>query len=248
MSSVSATFAAIIAAGGSGTRFSSANQEAEKPKQFLQLRGLPLYAWSLIKLAKHKCISQVVIAAPKNLLDTIQTESSELSKKFNLTAKITAIAGGKTRQESVFKSMKYLESGANPPDYVLIHDAARPFLNEETIDVMIAGVIKYGACTVGGEVSDTIKRVSDGKIIETIPREELAAVQTPQGGEFKNLMQAHQEAALAGFASTDDAALFEWAGIDVYVVDGPQYNLKVTKPLDLVLAESLADYLLKDHL
>ena len=97
-------------------------------------------------------------------------------------------------------------------------------------------------------MSDTIKRVDGKRIIETIPRRDLVAVQTPQAGKFSQLLQAHVAAAESGFNTTDDAALLEWSGHNVYVVDGPLHNLKITQPLDLILAEALVDYLSEDFL
>jgi 2-C-methyl-D-erythritol 4-phosphate cytidylyltransferase len=242
------TFAAIIPAGGSGSRFGSENKESGKAKQFLTLRGLPLYAWSLLAFGRHERVSRIVLVTPSQVVPSIQEEISALANEHGLNKLIDVVPGGATRQASVYNGLKSLAGSANPPDYAIIHDAARPFLNLQLIDRVIEKVIEYGACTVGHPVSDTIKRVQSGTITETIPRDDLVAVQTPQAGRFSDLLAAHEKAAAENFATTDDAALLEWAGHKVTIVDGPPNNMKVTQPLDLILAEALGDYLLSDRL
>lgn len=245
MPSQSRTFAALIAAAGSGSRFADSNSGIPArvlPKQFLTLKGLPLYAWSLIAFGKHESISEIVILAPANLLESVTQESEQIFKTQGLRIKAKVIAGGKTRQESILRGLRHLAESGKPPDYVMTHDAARPFINKDTIDVIIETVTSRGACTVGGAVSDTIKRVAENrKILETIPRDELFAVQTPQASEFSQLLAAHEKACASGFSTTDDTAILEWCGHEVFVVDGPKYNMKVTQPLDLLLAEALSD-------
>lgn len=242
------TFAALIAAAGSGTRFAGADGE-RKPKQFLTLKGLPLYAWSLIEFGKHESISEIVIMTPAHLLASVAEESSEIAEKQKLRIKPKVIAGGASRQESVLLGLRFLKDSGKQTDYIMTHDAARPFLNKSTIDVIIDAVTIHGACTVGGAVSDTIKRVDSAKkIIQTIPRDELFAVQTPQAADFSNLLSAHEKALSAGFSSTDDTALLEWCGHEVFIVDGPKYNIKVTQPFDLILAEALAEHIAKGSL
>jgi len=238
--------AVVIAAGGSGARFSSSEQQA--PKQFLNLHGRPLYVWSLLTCIKHELVNRIVIVTPSAMLESLRVELAQLIEEQSLSKEIEVTAGGASRQASVFAGLKLLGSSGVKPDYVLIHDAARPFLDFATLDRVIDAVIKYGACTVGRPVTDTIKRVKESAVVETLPRQDLIAVQTPQAGRLYDLLQAHEAALSAGFASTDDASLLEWAGKKVFVVDGPVNNLKVTDPLDLILAEALSGYLLGDRL
>lgn len=252
-------FAAVLAAGGSGQRFYGENtpesirdaKQEHSPKQFLPLKGLPLYAWSLRVLCKAS-LARIVLVVPADMQPILELEIRQAKyqylKDLGTNTEITVVAGGKTRQASVFNALKHLAGTAAKPRFVLVHDAARPFLDNDTVLRVMKATITHGACTVGGAVSDTIKRVSQGRILETLPRESLVAVQTPQAASFDDLYRAHEEAALAQYLSTDDAALLEWAGKEVHVVDGPKYNIKITQPLDLILAESLSDYLLKDCL
>lgn len=248
-------FAAVIAAGGSGSRFSAGAASASfkshtsaKSKQFLELHGRPLYWWSVLAMSKHPLICRIILVAPSAVLDDISQEAKSLSANYGLRQSLEFTVGGDSRQESVFRALQHLDADGAEPDFVLIHDAARPFLDFETVDRVIKHAIEYDACTVGAPVSDTIKRVDGDKVLETIPRDQLVAVQTPQAGRFRELLAAHQEARRSGFNTTDDAALLEWAGKDVRVVPGPACNLKVTQALDLILAQALGDFLLKDPL
>ncbi|MBX9567604.1 MAG: 2-C-methyl-D-erythritol 4-phosphate cytidylyltransferase [Candidatus Obscuribacterales bacterium] len=242
-------FAAVLAAGGSGSRFSSGStNEPGKAKQFLELHGRPLYWWSLFNISKHHLVRRIILVAPSAVLELLSDEAKSLCEKFELRQQLELVAGGETRQESVFKALSHIKDVGEHPDFVLIHDAARPFLDFETVERVIKHAIEYDACTVGAPVSDTVKRVVGDKVLETIPREQLVAVQTPQAGRFGNLLSAHIEARQLGFNTTDDAALLEWAGHEVRVVPGPAYNLKITQPLDLVVSQALGDYLLKDPL
>lgn len=241
-------FAAVIAAGGSGSRFSSGNQSQGKSKQFIELHGRPLYWWSLFCISKHHLVRRIIFVAPSAVLQEIEEEAKSLCHEFQIRQNLEFVTGGETRQESVFNALSHINDVGEHPDFVLIHDAARPFLNFETVERVIRHAIEYDACSVGAPVSDTIKRVDGDKVLETIPRDQLVAVQTPQAGRFGNLLSAHREARLLEFNTTDDAALLEWAGHEVRVVAGPAYNLKITQPLDLVISQALGDYLLKDPL
>ncbi len=140
--------------------------------------------------------------------------------------------------------MQSLEQDRVAPDLVLIHDGARPLVTDELINSVIDAVIEHGACTPGAEVTDTIKRVVQGKIVETLDRTELSAVQTPQAGRFLDLANAHRKAVAEGWNATDDASMLERDGHFVAIVPWSPYNLKVTQPLDLVLCEALASKLL----
>lgn len=246
-SSSTPAIAAVIAAGGSGSRF-AAGAFGAKSKQFLELRGHPLYWWSVLAMSKHPLMRRIILVAPSAVLDDVSEEAKGLCSEYALRPTLEFAVGGRSRQESVFNALQQLDSKGQAPDFVLIHDAARPFLDLETVDRVIKHAIEYDACTVGSPVSDTIKRVDGDKVLETIPRDQLVAVQTPQASGFRDLLSAHLQASRSGFNTTDDAALLEWAGKDVRVVPGPACNLKVTQPLDLILAQALGDFLLKDPL
>ena len=130
---------------------------------------------------------------------------------------------------------------AAPEDIVLVHDAVRPFVEEETIVGVIEGVKKYDAAIAGVPAVDTVKQVertADGAVVlATVPRERMVLAQTPQGFRFGMLKKAFDEARADGFLGTDEAALIERAGGTVHVVMGSPRNLKITSPGDLELAE-----------
>lgn len=242
-SAKSPRIAAVLAAGGSGSRFATGGGKIAK--QFVELRGYPIYVWSLVALASHKLITDVVVVAPVSALPSINVQINALRENRDL-CRTHVTTGGATRQESVFLGLQYLRN--DPPDYVLVHDAARPFLDQATIDRVIEGVIKYGACTAGVPASDTIKKIKDGLIEETLDRSEMLMTQTPQAAAFEFLFSGHEDCAKKGIATTDDAAILERVGHRVSVVAGNPYNMKLTEPLDLLICEALADSLLTDRL
>lgn len=213
--------------------------EKSSPKQFRELAGRPIYQWSLKALADHEAVRLVVVATLPDSISTIQAEVEAMG----LDNRATVIAGGSTRQQSVWLGLKALSQLQPPPEYVLVHDAARPFLTKEILDATIAAVRDAGACTTCVPASDTVKRIENGRIAETLDRKSLVLVQTPQAARFDWLFDAHQKAILEQRATTDDAALLEAAGHPVAVLSGSRFNLKITEPEDLILAEAIAKVL-----
>ncbi len=206
--------AALIPAAGSGTRL------GQGPKAFVQVAGRSLLERSVAALAEH--VHEVLVALPTGM---------ELPPG----VQARAIVGGRTRQESVLRLLE--ASGA---DLVLIHDAARPFLNADTVQAVLAAVQESGAATVAQPVADTLVR-ADGRLWqERVERAGLWAVQTPQAGRRDWLLSAHQRAEAEGYSATDDAGLLHWAGHEVTLVPGEASLFKVTTPGDLLLAGALA--------
>lgn len=205
--------------------------------------GKPLFYWPLAMLSSHPRINRIVVASLPDMMDKVEDCVSQIVS----SGKISVIGGGATRQESVFNALKALSrmNSVNSADPVLVHDAARPFLTSAIIDETIHGVEQYGACTTAIPAADTIKRVKQNVVEETLDRSCLVVVQTPQAAKFQWLYSAHEQAAAQGLATTDDAALLEAAGHQVMVVPGSAYNLKVTHKEDLVLAEALAQMLFR---
>jgi 2-C-methyl-D-erythritol 4-phosphate cytidylyltransferase len=218
---------------------------AGAPKQFIELQTIPIYVWSLSTLLNHPAISRAVIAAPPAMVATV---GRQLGKYVPLLhgKRVDLIPGGDTRQKSVYLGLQKLR--ATPVDYVLVHDAARPFLTPDLVDRVITGVIKYGACTTGIPCSDTIKRISGEQVLETVSRDDLALVQTPQAARYDWLLAAHEKCEREGHATTDDAAVLEFAGHRIGIVRGASSNIKITEPGDLVLAKALASIVLADRL
>jgi 2-C-methyl-D-erythritol 4-phosphate cytidylyltransferase/2-C-methyl-D-erythritol 2,4-cyclodiphosphate synthase len=148
------------------------------------------------------------------------------------------VLGGATRQASVRAGLEAL--GARPPDVVLIHDAARPFCSSALVSRAIAACAETGAAVPALEMTDTIKRLDEkGRVAGTVDRATLRAVQTPQAFAFPALLEAHRRAAKEGREDfTDDAALAEWAGLEVAVFEGESGNVKLTTDEDFARAEA----------
>jgi 2-C-methyl-D-erythritol 4-phosphate cytidylyltransferase len=228
-------FAAVVAAAGTGTRLPLSNDV--KAKQFYNLGGLPIYLWSLSRLALHKQIEKIALVLAPDFRSLVEQDLASLPPEL-FGDKVFLIDGGATRQDSVRKSLEALENFN--PEYVLVHDAARPFLTDEMIDQSIAQVTEYGACSLAVPVSDTVKKGSADIFGETIDRTGLFLIQTPQSALFRWLLDAHREASGKNLSTTDDAGILQAAGHQVYIVQGSAHNLKLTKPDDLALCQALA--------
>jgi 2-C-methyl-D-erythritol 4-phosphate cytidylyltransferase / 2-C-methyl-D-erythritol 2,4-cyclodiphosphate synthase len=214
---------ALIVAAGRGSRFGGA-----VPKQYLPLGGASVLRHAVAALAEHPRISDVLV--------TIRPEDRGLFDRAVAGVRVMPpVAGGQTRQDSVRLGLESLAS--HHPQWVLIHDGARPFPDTALVDRIIDGLDQASAAIPCLPVPDTIKRVEDGQIRATIDRSALWRAQTPQGFHFDAILAAHRAA--VGLDLTDDAAVAEAAGLIPLVVDGNEDNLKVTTPEDLAVAERL---------
>lgn len=220
------SFGVIIAAGGSGTRFGS-----DVPKQFVDALGVPVIAHTISRFEACKHISEIVIVTHKDYL----VFCSDVIKKFKFTKVTSIIEGGATRQKSVFKGIKAIDT-----DYVLIHDAARPLVSEDVIERCCEELTVYGSCAAGVRTTDTIKISEDGEFItSTLDRTKLWQIQTPQCFEREFILKCHKNAAFEGFEATDDCMLAEHYGAKIKLVESEYTNLKITNYKDLDIAEVL---------
>ena len=138
------------------------------------------------------------------------------------------VEGGKERQDSVYEGLKHVTS-----DYVMIHDGARPFVKKDLLDRLVVGMEEHKAVLAMVPCKDTIKRVKDGKVVETLIRSELMQAQTPQAFDTVLIRNAYKEAIENNIQATDDASMLELQGKDVYVVEGDYDNIKITTKADL---------------
>ena len=226
----------IIPAAGLGTRMSAVTGGPKsKTKQFLELQGTPILVHTLRKFADCDAVDEIVVALRKNETATFQKQIEREGFKKPLRV----VEGGEHRQNSVANALAAIT--AADEDIVLVHDAVRPFVDEETIINVIEAAKKYQAAIAGVPAIDTVKQVertSDGAVvIATVPRERMVLAQTPQGFRFGPLKRAFEEATADGFMGTDEASLIERAGEPVHVVMGSPRNMKITTPGDLELAE-----------
>ena len=224
------TTAAIVPAAGRGERLGPGSPKALRP-----LGGVPLLVHAVRALARARSVELVVVAAPPDDVQGVV----ELLRDQVVGAEVRVVAGGVTRQESVRLALRQLPDTA---DVVLVHDAARPLVPPDLVDA-VAAAVRGGADAVvpGIPVADTVKRVAGGGslVVETLDRGELRAVQTPQGFRRTVLEAAHEAASTRSAEATDDAGLVEAIGGAVRVVPGAEEAFKVTRPLDLVLAEAV---------
>jgi 2-C-methyl-D-erythritol 4-phosphate cytidylyltransferase/2-C-methyl-D-erythritol 2,4-cyclodiphosphate synthase len=213
---------ALIAAGGRGLRFGTA-----QPKQFLSLGGRSILERSVDAFRHCDVIDDVVVALPAELAKHPPASLLAGDKRIEI------VAGGARRQDSVALAFARVVDRA---DIVVIHDAARPFVTDETIRRTIAAAAKSGAAIAAVPALDTVKRAdATGAVAATLPREEIFLAQTPQAFRTSVL----KEALSRGGDATDEAMLAEQAGYLVQIVEGDPRNLKITTPADLAMAEQL---------
>ena len=227
----------IIPAAGLGTRMAPPGKKGVPSKQWVEINGTPILIHTLRVFARNPQVSQVVVALRKNEME----QFARRLEKEKLAAKVELVEGGEHRQDSVANALSHLK--AAPDDIVLVHDAVRPFVDDEIIANVIHEVEKHGAAIAGLPAVDTIKQVeraAEGAIITaTIPRERVVQAQTPQGFRYELIKRAFDGAQADGFTGTDEASLVERLGESVWVVMGSARNIKITTPADMELAEFL---------
>ena len=210
--SPSPRLAAILVAGGTGSRFG-----AEQPKQYLLLAGRPVIAHAAAALAREVALIQPV------------GDAGAITAALAGIPHLPPVPGGATRQQSVRNGLEAL--AAHAPDIVLVHDAARPFLPAGTVAALTAALTSHAGAIPAVPVADTLKRGADGLISGTVSRDGLFRAQTPQAFRYALLRSLHR-AAQEG--ATDDAAILEAAGHPVALVAGHEDNIKLTYAEDLV--------------
>ena len=216
---------AIVPAGGHGARMGS-----RRPKQYLRLGQAPILVATLKALARARSIAGIVVAVPEAQV----AATRRLLARARVPKILDVVAGGADRQESVWRGLQRLPEDAR---VVVVHDAVRPFITADLVErVRTAGA--GGAATCGTPVRDTVKRVTDGAVESTIPRQGLWLTQTPQAFARDLLWEAHDKARRDSFAGTDDAVLVERLGMPVAMVPGLAQNLKITTPEDLRTARA----------
>lgn len=216
---------AIIVAGGAGKRFGG-------KKQFMRIHGLPLFVYATRVFDNQPNISGISIVVPKR--DIRRTKKQVQDFGFNKVRHV--VAGGPRRQDSVANGLRTIRDQSG---VVIIHDAVRPLVTSTVIKKGIVLCRKYKSVIIGTRVHDTVKRVAKRLVQETIPRDDLFLVQTPQFYDIRTIKQAIAKADFR-VEYTDEASMLEALGIPVYVFQGDRHNIKVTDRKDL---KYLAKYL-----
>lgn len=224
--------AALIVAAGRGLRAG-----ADAPKQYQQLGGMPVLCRTLAPFLAESAIDTVLVVI--GIGDNARYD--EAIHRFPESARTRLgppVEGGETRQDSVRAGLEAL-AARGFAGHVLVHDAARPIVSAALIQRALVASAEHVAAIPVLPVTDTVKRVDPAGVVEeTLPREQLVSVQTPQAFAFQPLLAAHRDAHAAGEAGfTDDSAIMEWAGHRVATFAGDPMNLKLTYPGDFELAE-----------
>jgi 2-C-methyl-D-erythritol 4-phosphate cytidylyltransferase len=209
---------------------------ADQPKQFLELDGMPLIIFTLRRLASCPAITDFLIPTRADDVMSLQDRIA----KAGLGRPARVVHGGDTRQQSVANALAQV----NPEtEIVLVHDAVRPFVMPEQVERLVTEARARGAAILGIPAIDTVKEVKRASLPEdmalisaTIPRERIVLAQTPQVFSYALLRDAFRKAQQDDITASDEAALVERFGHDVFVVQGSERNIKITRPLDMDLA------------
>lgn len=219
--------AAIIPAAGIGTRM-----KLDHPKQFHRLSGAPILIHTVKAFIKNSHIDQIVVVVPT---DWIRQTHEMFAAYIDEGAEITIVQGGQRRQDSVLAGLNTLSRDI---DVVLVHDGARPLVSQAVIDRCYGAAVNDGAAIAAVPVKDTLKRGDKTAMVtDTVDRKNLWHAQTPQAARRKLLVKAFQQ--LGGEDVTDESSLLQLAGIPVTLVAGSESNIKITRPEDLQLAETI---------
>lgn len=218
----------VIVAGGKGRRMG-----AKVNKVFLKLNDKPLLYYALRSFSRNSHISEIIVVTAH---DDIEFCLNEIVKKYKFDKVSSVISGGVERQDSVYNGLKSLKKC----DIVLIHDGARPFINDIIIEEGIKNAKYYGACACGVRPKDTIKIIdTDNFSKETLDRDSLFIVQTPQCFKYEIIMECHERIKNEKLKVTDDTSIVENYGYKVFLYDGSYNNIKITTPEDLIIGEEI---------
>ncbi len=221
---------ALIVAGGSGQRMQS-----DQRKQYLDLGGIPILCRTLAVFADTDLIDRIILVVPEADRTFCR---DELVPRAGLPGAVDIVLGGLTRQASVFNGLAAIDA-ANE-DLVVIHDAVRPFLRAAELEACIRTAGETGACILALRAFDTVKEAdSDHRITATANREAIWLAQTPQVFRYRLIWDAHTRARRNKVSGTDDAALIEMTGYPVQILPGSRFNIKITTPEDLALAQAI---------
>jgi 2-C-methyl-D-erythritol 4-phosphate cytidylyltransferase len=203
-------------------------------KQYLSLQGKPILSYAIETFIGMPAVNNIILVVSPG------DESFCLENIIPIhgRSKVQAVvAGGASRQESVYNGLLALPQGTN---LVIIHDGVRPLFEGNEIDALLEAAAVNGAATLAVPPKDTVKLVNeDNKVVRTLPRERLWLTQTPQVFKYDIIINAHQKARRHGFEATDDASLVEVSGQQVRVIEGSYENIKITTPEDMIIAGAI---------
>jgi len=218
---------AIIAAAGMGSRMAS-----DRPKQFLQLAGIPIIFHTLKPFEECDSIHEVIVVLPAE-----QTAAFlEMAGRHGLRKLAHVVPGGTTRADSVKRGLIAVRAAS--ANVVAVHDGVRPFVTVDEIENVVDAAESDGAAILVGRVTDTIKQISGDSVVQTLERRELRRALTPQCFRYELLRKAYDQADVNDPTLTDESALVEKIGAPVTIIEGSSRNIKITTPEDLLIAEA----------
>lgn len=219
---------AIIVAAGKGIRMNNTVR-----KQYLLLAERPILSHTLSAFDACNLINKIFLVVPEQDFEFCH---KDILSPLKLQKKVRLVSGGTERQNSVYNGLLSIDAGS----MVVIHDGVRPFINSEQLAACINGAKEHGACILGIPAYDTVKSINRSDYIDkTLERNAIWLAQTPQVFKYDLIIKAHEHAKQEGFTGTDDAMLVERLGINVRIIRGNRYNIKITTAEDLLLAKAI---------
>ncbi|MBT2667864.1 2-C-methyl-D-erythritol 4-phosphate cytidylyltransferase [Bacillus sp. ISL-4] len=215
----------VIPAAGQGKRM-----KAGKNKLFIELSGIPIIVYTLRVFEEDPDCRGIILSINPAEKDYF----SQLIAAYGLKKVKKLVMGGKERQQSVYNGLQHAGE-----EIILVHDGARPFINLEQISELTTAASLHGGAVIAVPVKDTIKKASNNKVVETVERSSLWAVQTPQAFRVSILKSAYEQAEAEAFLGTDDASLLERINEQVVIIEGNYDNIKITTQEDLYFAEAI---------
>lgn len=228
---------ALIFAGGTGSRMG----QVSLPKQFLLLGGKPIIAHTLDHFENHGLIDKIVVVCVNGWIDHLKS-----ILKMNSYKKVSHIVkGGNTGQQSIYNGLDTISKTCEVDDetVVLIHDGVRPLIDESTITKCIDSVNKYGCTATTAPAVETIIEENNGKVVRVVNRSSCKLARAPQGFRFSEIFNAHKRAKEEGKVNfTDSISLMSHYGFEIYTVEGPSENIKITTRQDYFAFKGYMDY------
>jgi 2-C-methyl-D-erythritol 4-phosphate cytidylyltransferase len=217
---------ALIAAAGKGQRMGG-----RVKKQFIPLMGIPLLLYTLRAFEEFEGIEHIYLVIDEGDFEYCK---GEIIQKYGIKKVVKLVPGGHRRQDSVWNGLEAMEGHC---DIVIVHDGVRPFVSSGILKRLMAAMRDYQAVVTAIPTHDTIKRVDGaGNVVDTLQRDALFHIQTPQGFRYDVIKEAYERASREGAEGTDDAYFVERMGIRVKVIEGSPLNIKITTPEDIALA------------
>ena len=220
-----ASCSAVVVAAGSSVRMG-------EDKMFMDIAGMPVLARTLLALNSCACVDEIILVVRADCLE----KASQLCFEYNANKVTKVVCGGNNRNESALSGLSEIRRNAK---VAIIHDGARPFVTEEIVKNVVHAAALHKCAAPAIPVTDTIKTAENGRVTGTLERSSLVAMQTPQAFQPDLLKTALTKAVRDGINYTDDCAAVEALGALIHLTEGAPENIKITRPLDVKLAEAI---------